>query len=50
MISDKIKRIIEKYKNKVANENGRYYILSEEADNMIKSYSRNKNLNKRENA
>ena len=50
LISDKIKRMIEKYKNKVANENGGYCILSEEANNMIKSYSKNKNLNKLENA
>ena len=41
-ISKKIKKIVLNEKNKMKNINKseRYYILSEEADNMIKSYSR----------
>ena len=39
-ISRKIKTMALNEKNK----NGRYYILSEEAENMIKSYSKSKKL------
>ena len=46
-ISKKIKKIVlnEKNKMKKLNKSERYYILSEEADNMIKSYSRKKIIN-----
>ena len=46
-ISKKIKKIVlnERNKMKKLNKSERYYILSEEADNMIKSYSRKKIIN-----
>ena len=48
-ISRKIKKIVSNEKNKMKkiNKSERYYILSEEADKMIKSYSRKKLINEK---
>ena len=49
-IINKIKQKIynnEKNKNNEINNYGKYYILSEEADNMIKSYSKKKLMNEK---
>ena len=46
-ISRKIRTLALNQKNNKIIKNERYYILSEEADNMIKSYSRSKKINEK---